>query len=59
MKIAAPPCDWSVLPFIDKRKAPIWRCRSCGHTARQKKPPDCPCKPIVIGLAGGSKAEPR
>jgi rubrerythrin len=48
MQIDPPRCDWSVMPFKDRRRGAIWRCRSCGHSARGKHEPPCPCKVIEV-----------
>jgi len=48
MKIVAPICDWSRLPYKDKRRAPVWRCNACGHMAKSKEQPQCPCKAIEL-----------
>lgn len=46
VKIEPPRCDWAVMPFKDKRRKKIWRCKSCGHQAAAKSEPACPCSTI-------------
>lgn len=40
-------CDWTGLPFKDKRKGKHWICRACGKMGVGRKQPECPASAII------------
>ncbi len=52
IEIARPYCDWIAVKFKDGRRGSMWLCNECGHRAKGKNIPQCPCEKIEINGLG-------
>ena len=48
LQIAAPKCEWICLPYKDKRRGGIWKCKACAAWGSGRKQPKCACKDIYL-----------
>ena len=46
-------CDWISMPFKDRRRGFMWRCRSCGSMCKSRFQPGCALKSILSSTKGG------